>query len=1104
MFTATAGFINYLFKLNGITILQNGAGNTFTTNGLAQGDIVTVDVTNSNSCITTFNAITMTVNPLPTGTLIAVENSGNTSNDGIICTGATVVFTAPAGFSNYNFIKNNISVQNSASNTYTTSSLGTGDNIAVAVTNAGGCIGLLNTISVTVNALPAIAPITGTLSACVNNTTTLSNATAGGVWSSANISIAKVNVVTGVVTGVSAGATDINYTFTNANGCSTTVNATVTINALPVVAAITGNFNVCIGNTSQLSDATASGVWSSSNTSIATITTTGVVNGLVQGTTTISYTVTDANGCSTTATVDVTVYNSPSVAAITGSFNVCTGGTTSLSDVTAGGTWSSSNTSVATINTSGVVTSVTSGTSIIAYTITPTCGQPVSATQTITVNTPSSATINYAGGPSFCTSSGTISVTQTGTAGGLYSASPSGLTIAADGSITPSASTAGTYNVTYTVAASGGCGVYTATTSVTITAAPIITSFSYSGSPYCSAVTNTSPGIIATSTTGTYSYTVTAGGPTLLLDTSTGVINPSASSAGTYVITYTIGPSGGCSAISKTTTVTITANPTIMNLIYSGTPYCSTVTSGTPSLTASSTSGTYSSSTGLIINSSTGVINPSASTAGSYNVTYTIAPAGGCVAVSKTTVVVITTAPSAVAGSNITTCSNNPPVNITAGSSAANYSTIMWTSGGTGTFANANSLTLATYTPSSADVTVGSVTLTLKANGNGNCGQATSTKNLIISAPPAAFTLTPASASLCVGNVQPFSASANIPGTASVTFTTPANINLAIPDDNNTGAVSTLAVSGIPAGAVVNNVSVKFNINHGYAGELNINIKAPNGNALNLVNQKGGSGHNFTNTIISSATVTPINGSAPFTGTYAPDAVLNRGAGGNTSNVTAFSSLYGTPNGNWSFSAEDVQSCEGTVLFGVCLGNTYTGTITNWSITINYTTPTSALPVTWSPATDLFSDAGATNAYASQSLSTIYAKPVTAGTKTYGATTTNAAGCSTTQNVTLTVSTKPVVSISADYCAVPGKVRLAATSVPAASSYLWSTGATTSTIDVDVAGNYDVTAFQPSGCPGKATISVANELVVNGDFEAGDIGFTTLYSSHTGNQWPIS
>mgnify|MGYP001546331613 FL=1 len=95
-FTADAGYGNYNFKINGTTE-QNGSGNTFTQTTFADGVIVTADVTNSNGCIATFGPVTMHVNPLPTGTLAITETSGNANNDGIICAGAPVTFTAPTG-----------------------------------------------------------------------------------------------------------------------------------------------------------------------------------------------------------------------------------------------------------------------------------------------------------------------------------------------------------------------------------------------------------------------------------------------------------------------------------------------------------------------------------------------------------------------------------------------------------------------------------------------------------------------------------------------------------------------------------------------------------------------------------------------------------------------------------------------------------------------------------------------------------------------------------------------------------------------------------------------------------------------------------------------
>src|SRR6185503_6813520 len=98
---------------------------------------------------------------------------------------------------------------------------------------------------------------------------------------------------------------------------------------------------------------------------------------------------------------------------------------------------------------------------------------------------------------------------------------------------------------------------------------------------------------------------------------------------------------------------------------------------------------------------------------------------------------------------------------------------------------------------------------------------------------------------------------------------------------------------------------------HQYDGDLVLNLKAPNGNRLNLVDQKG-TGPNFTNTTVSSASANPFtNNGQPYTGTYRADAANGVGPTGNVSNVTNFNSIYGTPNGNWTFSAEDVVGCHG-------------------------------------------------------------------------------------------------------------------------------------------------------------------------------------------------
>ncbi|MBK7434989.1 MAG: proprotein convertase P-domain-containing protein [Chitinophagaceae bacterium] len=95
-------------------------------------------------------------------------------------------------------------------------------------------------------------------------------------------------------------------------------------------------------------------------------------------------------------------------------------------------------------------------------------------------------------------------------------------------------------------------------------------------------------------------------------------------------------------------------------------------------------------------------------------------------------------------------------------------------------------------------------------------------------------------------------------------------INLPLPDLSS--ATSNLTVSCVPAGATATSASVKFNITHTWDGDLSLFLKAPNNQVLNLVNQKGGSGDNFTNTVVSSTGTLTFGASAPpFTNTYLAD-----------------------------------------------------------------------------------------------------------------------------------------------------------------------------------------------------------------------------------------
>jgi gliding motility-associated-like protein len=207
--------------------------------------------------------------------------------------------------------------------------------------------------------------------------------------------------------------------------------------------------------------------------------------------------------------------------------------------------------------------------------------------------------------------------------GGTFSA-PMGVTInPTTGEIDIANSTPGNYQVTYTVTAAGCVTGGTTVTPVTITAlTPAVLTFSYDTPECLNSGTEVIPEIAENFTFGG-----TFSSATLTVNAETGIINITNATAGTHEVTYTI----ATDAATCTGGGTFTASIEFVNGITPVTgftynnSYCSDVAVATPELeTGFTAGGTFSSTDGLAIDAATGQINVDGSTAGTYEVVYTV------------------------------------------------------------------------------------------------------------------------------------------------------------------------------------------------------------------------------------------------------------------------------------------------------------------------------------------------------------------------------------------------------------------------------------------------------------------------------------------------
>ncbi len=438
-----------------------------------QNLIISGTPTQSGTFYYTIMSNSMCVDPVQgTITVVATPVLQNISGSSTLCVNSTTSLSCSPTGGTWSCSPSNIA-SISSSGVVTGNAAGTA---TVTYTKSNGNCVASKTYTITVVS-PVQITISGPTGVCVGSSINLTASSSSNItWSSSNTSVATVNP-NGVVTGVSDGSVSIICGNTSGN-CPSSTSYAVTVTS-PVDVQISGPTTFCVNDTIILTASISGGTWSTPDLLIATIDNSGQLIGAEQGVVTVTYTI-QSGSCTTIDTYSVTV-NAPVVLnEILGSNELCIGSSLVLTNSTSGGIWTSSNLSVAEIDSYGNVTSVSSGTSVITYSV-DNNGCLSEVMSDLEVN--DTLTPIFSAAPILCKGSHNYSLP-------LISENESAVT----GTWSPIFSTSGTGTTVYTFTPDpiyGPC-VNTATMAVTVVSAPIA-NFTYVITGNTVQFTNTTP-----------------------------------------------------------------------------------------------------------------------------------------------------------------------------------------------------------------------------------------------------------------------------------------------------------------------------------------------------------------------------------------------------------------------------------------------------------------------------------------------------------------------------------------------------------------------------------------------------------------------------------
>lgn len=424
-----------------------------------------------------------------------------------------------------------------------------------------------------------------------------------------------------------------------------------------------------------------------------------------------------------------------------------------------------------------------------------------------------------------------------------------------------------------------------------------------------------------------------------------------------------------------------------------------------------------------------------------------------------------------LSGTNTTICSGNSSSTVTLTAGSADYNTFVWSPA---TGVSGNEIAGWTFNPT----TTTTYTLTATQTSGALCST-TATFTVNVNPLPTSVTITPAAPSVCVNTVQSLAVTGGTLGvvgklgagtstnTASTPFRgfyggsktqalyTPAELTaLGMAAGQRINSIGYVALSGTPL--VLNN----FTINAGFVSNTTLGTAFIPG---------------ATNVVLAPTNYTPSTGAGNI------DFALSTPLTWDGVSSLLIETCFNNNNGG-GISANSISVESTVVAAGLNLYRSQDSTV---DVCTNATAPTATTTrpnlristletanITWSPVTNLFTDAGATIPYTGTNATTVYVQSATPSTTVYTATATiGATGCFTSNTVSVTVSALPDTTIT--------RVDDTLTAAEAGATYQWYTcsagpvytiipGETSQSYTVTAIGSYAVDVTK-NGCTTRST-----------------------------------